>query len=77
MLQLILTIAFYGWLGAVLMLLWRHALGGGKHVNRLYLLLNKNTEKSVEAANKSAEAAIIAAEAARKLAALLESKHDA
>jgi hypothetical protein len=70
------------WLVAVLWLLYRHAIGGAAHVNRLNLLLNENTVKSVTSAEESAQAARTASDAALKaveinarLVALLQEEH--
>ena len=63
----------YTWLFLVLFFLWRHAIGGSKKVHELQLLLHENTCKSVQAAEKSAEAAM-------RAVALVEEaqrKHDA
>lgn len=77
--QMVFTVIFLLWMAFVGYLLWRHALGGGEHINRLHLILNENTKYSVESANeaakaaqKAAEAALVAVENNQKLVALLE-----
>ncbi len=75
--QIVNAVIIYSWLASVIWLLWRHALGGGTHVHRLQILLNENTQKSIEAAIKSAEAAQEAATAALKMAELLEKNRHA
>lgn len=57
MLQVILTLIFYVWLFAVLLLLWRHAINSGRRQARLQDALIDSNNKSAEAAQKSAEAA--------------------
>lgn len=77
--QIVLSSLFVVWMFYVAWILWRHALGGGEHINRLHLILNENTKYSVETANlaakaaqKAAEAAVAAVEDNRKLIALIE-----
>lgn len=74
--QIINAIIIYSWLFAVIWLLWRHAIGGGAHVRRLQGMLNDNAKKSAEAAMIAAEAAQESAHAAAQLAELLR-KRDA
>ena len=57
MVQLILTIIFYFWLFAVLGLLWWHAMSSGKRQTRLQDALIESSNRSAEAARKSADAA--------------------
>lgn len=73
---------FLSWAIVVVVLLYRHALGGGAHIQRLHLLLNENTTKSVQSANEAAHAAHVAADAAiraveinARLVALLQEEH--
>lgn len=56
---------FIFWLSAVIVLLWRHAAGGGARVQRLNTLLNENTARSVETARIASDAALEATHAAR------------
>ena len=69
--QLILTIVFYAWLFAVLVLLFLMWIDGSRRIMRLQQAL-------IDVSNKSAEAAKIAAETAKKAVLLVEEKiHDA
>lgn len=60
--QMILTIIFYIWLFAVLLLLWLIWRGSAKHMQRLQQTLVEVAMKSAEAAQKAAEAAFRLAE---------------
>lgn len=67
-LQMIFSGIFILWLFAVLVLLWRHALGGSTRTQKLQNAL-------VDSTLTSANAAETAAEAAKTLADILEKKH--
>jgi len=68
LLQTISTIIFLLWLFLVAYLLYRHALGAGARSRELVLLLAESNAKLAQAAHESAEAA-------QKLAEILEKKH--
>lgn len=73
--QIINAIIIYSWLFIVVWLLWRHALGGGAHVRRLQGMLNDNAKRSAEAAMIASEAAQESARAASQLADLLRKRN--
>jgi hypothetical protein len=80
--QITFTAIFFVWLFAVLLLLWRHALGGGEHIHRLHLILNETTlssvrtaEEAAKAAQVTADAAQVAADAALRAVAALEKRY--
>lgn len=73
--QILNAVAIYSWLIAVIWLLWRHALGGGSHVRRLQGMLNDNAKKSAEAAMIAAEAAQESARAASNLAEIMRKRN--
>jgi cbb3-type cytochrome oxidase subunit 3 len=68
LLQVVFTSIFYLFLGAIVYLLYRHAIGAGARARQTIIML-------ADAALKSAEAAHEAAETAHKLADILEQKH--
>ena len=79
--QYVFTGIFLAWLFWSAWLLYRHALGGGAHVQRLQLILNENTARSVsaatdasQAARNAGDAALHVAESNARLVALLESE---
>jgi hypothetical protein len=68
MLQVVLTLIFYIWLFVVAYLLYRHAVGAGAKLRQTTLMLAEANMKSAQSAHEAAEAAL-------KLAELLEKKH--
>lgn len=72
--QITFTGIFFVWLFLVLLLLWRHALGGSQHIHRLHLILNETTLESVRTAAEAAKAAERAADAAQRAVAALEKR---
>ena len=68
LLQILATIFFYAWLVAVAYLLYQHAIGAGARLRQTSLMLAEANMKSAQSAHEAAEAAL-------KLAELLEKKH--
>ena len=66
--QIVLTIIFYLWLFLVAYLLYRHAVGAGANVRELMTLLAESNQRLANSAHE-------AAEAARKLAEMMDKKH--
>ncbi len=66
--QGIFTGIFFLWMFLALWLLWRHALGGSAHVQRLRLSIAELTARNAEISLKAAETALKAAEAAQAAA---------
>jgi hypothetical protein len=67
-LQIVSTVVIYAWMFTVAYMLYQHAVGAGARLRQTSLML-------AEANMKSAQSAHDAAEAALKLAELLEKKH--
>lgn len=66
--QIIYQALFIIWMIAVAYLLTRHAIGAGAQSRKLMILLAESNQKSAQSAHEAAEAAL-------KLAELLEKKH--
>lgn len=68
LLQIVSTVCFLAWMFAVAYMLYQHAVGAGANLRQTSLMLAEANMKSAQSAHEAAEAAL-------KLAELLEKKH--